>query len=153
MHPDWSKLVLVALLILVLAAACAPGNARYRAEIGRPANFWAGLWHGLIVIVTFVVGLFTKDVGIYESNNVGWGYNAGFILGCMISLGGAARSAAHKRRRAEPDWDRIGRNIGDSVRQGLSSWHSAEQKEAADWDELGRKIDERIREELRKHRD
>ena len=152
-----ARVLLLGLLLLLLAAGCAPGNARYSVETGRPANFWAGLWHGLIVVVTFIVSLFTRDVGIYESHNVGWAYNLGFILGCCISLGGAARSAVHRRHkhRREPDWDQVGRQIGDSVKEGLSSWRQQERtsESEADWDELGRKIEERIREEMKKARD
>jgi len=148
----WPKVLLVGILVL-LVPGCAPGDARYSADTGRPANFWAGLWHGLIIIITFIVSLFTKDVGIYEPNNVGWGYNIGFILGCMISLGGGARGVARRRHRHEPDRDRIGRSIGDSVRAGLASWREQERQAESDrdWDELGRKIEERIRAEMKKH--
>jgi hypothetical protein len=138
--------------VLLLVAGCAPGNTRYRAETGKPANFWAGLWHGLIVVVTFVVSLFTKNVGIYESNNVGWGYNIGFIVGCMISLGGGAKATGHRRQRAE-NWDRVGRHVGAGIKEGLASWRDKERKDDADWDELGRKIEQRIREEMEKSRD
>jgi hypothetical protein len=151
-----ARILLLGLLVLLLAAGCAPGNVRYSTETGKPANFWAGLWHGLIIIVTFVVSLFTKDVGVYEPNNVGWGYNLGFLLGCMISLGGGIRSTTHRRRRwHERDWDRVGRHIGDSVKEGLASWRTQERPAESDqdWDELGRKIEQRIREEMKKNRE
>jgi hypothetical protein len=140
-HRNLTRLILVAAALLLLVTACAPGNARW--ALDHRAGFWAGLWHGLIVIVTFVVSLFTNQVGIYETNNVGWGYNLGFILGCMVSLGGAIRGTTHRRRK-EPDWDKIGRRIAESVRAGLSR-----EREEADWDDLGRKIEERIREEFK----
>ncbi len=145
-------ILLIGLLILMVVG-CAPGNARYSPDTGRPANFWAGLWHGLIIVVTFVVSLFTSEVGIYEPNNVGWAYNLGFILGCCVSLGGAARSAVHRRRRRAADWDKVGRQIGDSIKEGVASWRKEERADSdRDWDELGRKIEERIREEMRKAR-
>lgn len=67
---------------------CAPGNERWDQEIspGNKAGFWAGLWHGLIIIILFIVSLFTKEVGIYEVNNTGWSYNLGFIIGLCFSL-------------------------------------------------------------------
>jgi len=154
MH-DWSKILLAGLLVLALVAGCAPGNVRYSQETGRPANFWAGLWHGLIIIVTFIVSLFTRDVGVYEANNVGWAYNLGFILGCCVSLGGGARGVVHrKKHRREPDWDKVGRQVGDSIRDSVASWRKQERPAESDqdWDELGRKIEERIREEMRKAR-
>jgi len=155
MTGNWPKILLVGFLLLILVASCAPGNARYGIDTGRPANFWAGLWHGLIIIVTFIVSLFTKDVGIYESNNVGWGYNLGFILGCCMSLGAGARSSCRRKKRRETDWDKVGREIGDSIKEGLASWRQQERPADADqdWDELGRKIEERIREEMKKARD
>jgi len=154
MTHDWPKILLAGLLALILVASCAPGNVRYSTEAGRPANFWAGLWHGLIIVVTFIVSLFTKDVGVYESNNVGWGYNLGFILGCMISLGSGARSVTRRRHRHHgADWDSVGRHVGAGIKEGLSSWRSQERKDDADWDELGRRIEERIREEMKKARD
>jgi hypothetical protein len=152
----WPKTLVACLLLLILVAGCVPGNARYSQETGRPANFWAGLWHGLIIVITFIVSLFTNDVRIYESNNVGWAYNLGFILGCCMSLGSGARSITHRRRhRHEPDWDKVGRHIGDSVKDGLASWRKQERPAESDqdWDELGRKIEERIREEMKKARD
>ena len=154
MH-NWPKILLVGLL-LILVVSCAPGNARYNVVTGRPANFWAGLWHGLIIVITFIVSLFTSDVRIYEPNNVGWAYNLGFILGCCMSLGAGARSATHRRKRwRERDWDRVGRHIGESVKEGLASWRKEERPSDSDrdWDELGRKIEERIREEMKKNRE
>jgi hypothetical protein len=148
----WPKILLVGLL-LILAVSCAPGDARYNVVTGRPANFWAGLWHGLIIVITFIVSLFTSNVRIYEANNVGWAYNLGFILGCCVSLGGGARSVRQRRRRwHDHDWDRVGRQIGDSIRQGVASWRREERATESDqdWDELGRKIEERIREEMKK---
>jgi hypothetical protein len=137
--------LLIALAFVVVLVGCAPGNERW-ASVDNRANFWAGLWHGLIVVVTFIVSLFTDDVGIYEVNNIGWGYNLGFLLGAMISLGGGARAGTHRKRRREPDWDSLGRRIADSVRDGVrSSFTDTE----TDWDEFGRRIEDRIRAELR----
>ncbi|HTW91756.1 MAG TPA: hypothetical protein VMH22_08615 [bacterium] len=149
------KVLLVGVLMLVVAG-CAPGSARYNVTAGRPANFWAGFWHGLIIIITFIVSLFTSDVRIYESNNVGWAYNLGFILGASVSLGTGWRGVIHRRRhRHDRDWEKVGGQIGESVKASLSSWRKEERAAESDhdWDELGRKIEERIREELKKARD
>jgi len=140
-------------LMLVLVAGCAPGNDRWSVE--HRAGFWAGLWHGLIIIVTFVVSLFTKEVGIYESSNVGWGYNIGFILGCMMSLGGGIRGLTHRRRKVRvvsrsPDWDKLAGRVEAGVKEGIkAAFEGREQPDDAEWDELGRRIEERVREKLR----
>jgi hypothetical protein len=150
----WPKLAAIAALTLLFVGACAPGNARWSMETGNPANFWAGLWHGLIIIVTFIVSLFTSDVKIYEVNNVGWGYNLGFLLGAMISLGGGARSATHRKRR-EPNWDHVGEKIAREVRSHVrdelkQASGSGQQSSDAEWDEFSRRVEDRIRSEFKK---
>jgi hypothetical protein len=146
---DWFVVGMV-LAVSLLCLTCAPGNARWDTETGAKANFWAGLWHGLIIVVTFIVSLFTKDITIYEAHNVGWGYNIGFMLGCMISLGGGVRATSHKRK-SDKDWDELGRRIAEGVREGLKTAPTPEPT-GPDWDEFGRRIEERVREELRKAR-
>ena len=147
MH-NWSKILLVGLL-LILIAGCAPGNARYSVDTGRPANFWAGLWHGLIIVITFVVSLFTSDVRIYEVNNVGWAYNLGFILGCCMSLGAGARSATHRKAKKR-DWDEVGDRIAAKVR---AQFADEMKREEPDWDEFSRQVETRIRDEFKKWKD
>ncbi|UCG44259.1 MAG: hypothetical protein JSU73_06545 [candidate division WOR-3 bacterium] len=148
------KLLIVLLLgMVVLALSCAPGNERW--SVDNRANFWAGLWHGLIIIVTFVVSWFTSEVGIYEANNVGFGYNIGFILGCMIALGGGVRSATRRKRKRKvvcksPDMDRLGSRIESGVREGIKAAASAVQESGGyDWDELGRRIEQRVKEAMK----
>jgi hypothetical protein len=81
-------LIQLMLLITLIFLNCAPGNYRWNQEInpGHKAGFWAGIWHGLIIIITFIVSLFNKRVGIYEVNNTGWHYNLGFIIGLCFSF-------------------------------------------------------------------
>jgi hypothetical protein len=87
------------LCVILVSLSCAPGNYRWNPSIAgsKPANFWVGLWHGIIVIITFIMSLFRKDVGIYEVNNYGWSYNLGYILGVMISIGGGFRFTRKKK--------------------------------------------------------
>jgi hypothetical protein len=95
------KTILAAVAVLLLFAACAPGpntlSGSADAE-GEVDGFWDGLWHGIIMPVTFVVSLFSDDVGIYEIRNSGGWYNFGFLLGLMIILGGGSKGASSSRR-------------------------------------------------------
>jgi len=61
------------LIIVLVISGCAPGNERWDQEVnpGELAGFWVGVWHGLIIVITFIVSLFTKEVGLYEINNTG----------------------------------------------------------------------------------
>jgi hypothetical protein len=87
--------LVVILLVIFFLTSCAPGNIRFD-EV--PAGFWAGLWHGLISLFTFIISLFNDQVGIYEINNSGWSYNLGFILGIMIFYGGSTKGGSRKWR-------------------------------------------------------
>jgi hypothetical protein len=80
---------------LLLLSSCAAGpNAA--ASGGERAGFLLGLWHGFILLVTFVISLFTDNVSIYEINNNGNWYDFGFVLGAMIALGGAGTRAGKR---------------------------------------------------------
>ncbi len=72
--------------------AVAGPNSKYNLDGARPAGFWAGLWHGLIVPITFIVSLFNPNVRIYETHNKGRWYDFGFILGISGSFGGSGTS-------------------------------------------------------------
>lgn len=61
--------------------AVAGPNSKYKETNATPAGFWSGLWHGLLLIVTFIVSLFTPRVRIYETHNRGRLYDFGFLLG------------------------------------------------------------------------
>jgi hypothetical protein len=84
------------MLGLLLLSSCAAGPNTAAGTGEDPAGFWLGLWHGIIVLVTFVISLFNDNVNMYEVNNNGNWYDFGFLLGLMASLGGAGSRA---RRR------------------------------------------------------
>ena len=66
---------------------------------GEVAGFWQGVWHGIIVPVTFVISLFNEKVSIYEVfNNGGW-YDVGFAIGASIIMGGSRRGAGRVRKQ------------------------------------------------------
>jgi hypothetical protein len=70
--------------------AVAGPNSKYQQPEAKPAGFWAGLWHGIIAPITFIVSLFDAGVRIYESNNNGRWYEFGFLIGVTGSLGGSS---------------------------------------------------------------
>lgn len=80
-----------------MVSACAAGaNPELgTADVeGDVAGFWLGLWHGIILPVTFVISLFSDTVNIYDVHNNGNWYDLGFALGIGMSVGGS-----HKARR------------------------------------------------------
>jgi len=75
--------------------AVAGPNSKYQLPDAKPAGFWAGFWHGLILPFTFLVSLFNPNVRIYETNNRGRLYDFGFLLGASSSLGGSGSTAGN----------------------------------------------------------
>lgn len=92
-------IILVALGAVLLLTSCAAGpNAEV--DTGEdPAGFLLGLWHGFIILVTFVISLFSDNVSVYEVANNGNWYDFGFILGILISIGGSGGGASRSRKR------------------------------------------------------
>jgi hypothetical protein len=80
--------------------AVAGPNSKYQLPNAGPAGFWAGVWHGLICPITFLVSLFNPGVRIYETNNRGRLYDFGFLLGASSSLGSGGSQAGELRRPA-----------------------------------------------------
>ncbi len=88
--------VVLILIAGVLLAACAAGvNPAVDTPDadGRVAGFFMGLWHGIILPITFVISLFTERVNIYDVNNSGGWYDFGYLIGLSCSLGGGTKAA------------------------------------------------------------
>lgn len=100
------RIAIAAALLVVIAPAmsgCAPGPNDAIADTQQLAGFWLGLWHGLIVAITFVISLFTDNVNIYEVNNNGGWYNFGFVLGILIAFGGGGKKSGRARKQEARD--------------------------------------------------
>jgi hypothetical protein len=81
-----------------LKTACAATQQAGAAAHGAP-GFLAGLWHGLIFPLAWIVSLFAPNIAIYAvPNNGGW-YDFGFFLGIVVFGVGAKRGHRVVRRR------------------------------------------------------
>lgn len=81
---------------MVNVLAVAGPDSRFQVPGATPAGFWAGLWHGLISPITFLVSLFSPNVRIYETNNRGRWYDFGFIIGVSGAFGGGGTTVAYR---------------------------------------------------------
>lgn len=146
----WHRITIVAVLIISLLAiaGCAAGPTRF---VDHPAGFWAGLWHGFIIVVTFIIGWFTDSVQIYARNNTGGWYDFGFLLGILIMLSGSGGRKWKKKwkKEKEKEWDKIGEQVEEKVRKGIKSWLEESGEREKEWTEIGKKIEEKIKRELR----
>jgi hypothetical protein len=74
-----------------LRHACVAVQSAATVAPGAP-GFWAGLWHGLIFPLAWIVSLFTDKAAIYAvPNNGGW-YDFGYFLGIVVFGVGAKRT-------------------------------------------------------------
>ena len=92
-------LLLLGLLVVLLASCAAGPNPEVGtavAETGEVPGFWYGLWHGVIAPVTFLISLFSDAINVYEVRNSGNWYDAGFMFGLTISLGGGGASSGRR---------------------------------------------------------
>lgn len=152
MKKEQKRIAILGLILLLLVfTSCAPGNKRFEE---KAAGFWAGLWHGLICVIAFIISLFSDTVHMYEVNNSGNWYNFGFLIGVAIILGGSCGRHKQRKRRSmkEKEWKEIGEKVEEKIRKGIQSWTEEKETEQAETDckEIGKKIEEKIKRELRK---
>ncbi|UCB46797.1 MAG: hypothetical protein JSV25_05090 [Spirochaetota bacterium] len=132
-------ILLCLLLVGVLLIGCAPGNDRWDPAKEEPgietenrAGFWAGLWHGFIIVITFIVSLFTDEVGIYEVNNKGWSYNLGYLIGICIAMSWAGRMGRKRKRLRKSEVNDIADAVSERVTKGVEETIGREKSENRD---------------------
>ena len=87
----------VVLLVVCVVAGCARPYPLERPIYERPAGFWYGLWHGIVVCFSFVGSLFDDGIAVYSVYNSGSWYDFGFLVG----VGAFASSASSRVKKSE----------------------------------------------------
>jgi len=150
-HNFLSFKLLILIPILLLLTSCAAGDARFTPE--SLAGFWYGLWHGIISFISLIIHIFNNNVTVYETNNTGGWYDAGFLLGVIGIWGGGShmtcKSAADKKR--DKEWDEIGDKVETKVMHKLKEWAEDEENKDSgeDWDEIGEKVEKKLKRKIR----
>lgn len=75
------KTILLIVVFVFLLSGCADVTDVKECVTPDPYGFWAGLWHGYIVMFSWIGSLFSDDIAIYATNNNGGWYNFGYIIG------------------------------------------------------------------------
>ena len=92
--------ILVGLSLILAACTAGPNQLRNTAnEDGDVAGFWAGLWHGIISPITFIISLFSRSIYVFEVHNNGAWYTFGFLLGVSMTFGGSGGGAACRKKK------------------------------------------------------
>jgi len=100
MKKTWVVVLLLTVVLALSACAASPNELQgTESEEGEVAGFWLGLWHGIIAPFTFIISLFSDNIGIYEVHNNGGWYNFGYLIGLTIIFGGSGGGAGSRRRR------------------------------------------------------
>lgn len=91
-----------ALILLFLSCTAGPNEFTGTALVAKgPAGFLMGLWHGFILLFSFIISLFSDKVSVYEVHNVGNWYNLGFLIGAMSFFGGSGGGACKSRKNRD----------------------------------------------------
>jgi len=78
------------LLLVVVFSGCADVSSVCPAPTDHVYGFWGGLWHGIIVVWSWIGSLFSDNIAVYAVNNNGGWYDFGFVLGLGAFSGGAS---------------------------------------------------------------
>jgi hypothetical protein len=89
-------LALITVFILLMVTGCVPGDGSYTAE--KPAGFFSGIWHGWLAPISLILGLFNKNIRVYEVLNTGWWYDFGFYIAVISGFGGLSLSRKNKSK-------------------------------------------------------
>ena len=83
------------LLVAFLFTGCADVSPHVETCItGNSYGLWSGLWHGMIVPISWIGSLFSDEIAIYAYNNNGGWYDFGFVLGIGVLAGSSGRDWA-----------------------------------------------------------
>lgn len=87
------KRVLLIFAVALLMMGCATQGLD---NIGNLPGFFKGIFHGFILLFSFIASLFT-DYEIYAYPNAGGWYNFGYLIGVLLFFGGGGAGAKGKK--------------------------------------------------------
>jgi len=94
------KVIILGLLIIAMAViltGCIPGDGK--STMDDPAGFFWGIWHGWLAPLSLVIGIFDKNIRVYEVMNSGWWYDLGFYAAIISGFGGFSLSRKKRKNR------------------------------------------------------
>ncbi|MFZ5354361.1 MAG: hypothetical protein ACOZCL_16790 [Bacillota bacterium] len=93
--------IILVITLLITLTACVPGDGKHTED--KPAGFFWGIWHGWIAPISLIIGLFNKNIRVYEVMNTGWFYDLGFYIAVVGGFGGIALSRKKHREKKKND--------------------------------------------------
>lgn len=86
---------IVIIMALFMFTGCIPGDEA--ATIAKPAGFFFGIWHGWLAPISLIIGIFNKNIRVYEVVNTGWWYDFGFYIAIISGFGGLSLCRKKKK--------------------------------------------------------
>jgi len=77
-------LILFVILVFLLFSSCADQVNIEAFNPDEESGFFAGLWHGVIILFSLIGSMFSDNIAIYSANNSGFMYYLGFVFGVAI---------------------------------------------------------------------
>jgi hypothetical protein len=137
------------LLGALLLASCAAGpGSDWAQPDADPAGFWAGIWHGALMLITLIVSFFTDQVKFYEVNNSGWPYDLGFVLSVLCVYGSGASVTTKRKRGIHIEVggeDKDAEEIERKIKQKVKAWLDDDEE----WKDLGEKVEKKLRRKIK----
>lgn len=90
-------IALVIIAVLLFSACASPIDIDPCVANEEQNGFIAGIIHGFIAPVAFIISLFNDDVTMYAVNNSGTWYDLGFLVGIGGFSGGILKGSSRKR--------------------------------------------------------
>jgi hypothetical protein len=75
------KLAILAVVLVLLTSCASNAGIQCTPPIVDAYGFWGGLWHGMIVPITWIGSMFSDNVAIYAIANNGNWYDFGYAIG------------------------------------------------------------------------
>ncbi len=144
---------LLLLVSVMLITACTAGSENF--TVSDKAGFWAGLWHGIISVITLIIHIFNDSVRIYEVSNTGGWYDFGFLMGVIMIWGGGSKVTCKSKERRERDkeWEEVGEKVELKIMRKMKEWAEDESVEGEaskeEWEEIGKKVEKKLKRKIR----
>lgn len=71
-------------LLILATMLCGCATNVHIENCQQQAGFLDGVWHGMIIVISFIISFFDDKVAVYAVCNTGFGYNFGFLLGLSL---------------------------------------------------------------------
>lgn len=77
-----TKITFLIVLIALIFTGCADvAQVQFLDATEHVYGFWGGVWHGMIMVPSFIGSLFDSSIAVYAVHNNGAWYNFGFVGG------------------------------------------------------------------------